>query len=66
MVYENFISYRRSETSLEVKNLYDALKQRGFSTFCDIYSLGGGKFTDDIKNAIDNHYLKVALYDTIC
>ena len=54
MVYENFISYRRSETSLEVKNLYDALKERGFSTFCDIYSLGSGKFTDDIKNAIDN------------
>lgn len=53
-VYENFISYRRKESSLEVKNIYDALQKRGFSTFCDIYSLGSGKFNEDLITAIDN------------
>lgn len=54
MGYENFISYRRSETAVEVKNIYDSLLQRGYSTFCDIYSLGSGMFTDEIRSAIDN------------
>lgn len=53
-VYENFISYRRMESSLEVKNIYDALQMKGYSTFCDIYSLGSGKFTQELITAIDN------------
>lgn len=53
MNYENFISYRRKDTSLEVKNLYDALLKRGYSTFCDIYSLGSGKFDEELQNVID-------------
>lgn len=53
MNYENFISYRRKDTSLEVKNLYDASLKRGHSTFCDIYSLGSGKFDEELQNVID-------------
>lgn len=53
-VYENFISYRRKESSIEVKNIYDTLQKRGYSTFCDIYSLGSGKFNQDLITAIDN------------
>lgn len=53
-VYENFISYRRKESSIEVKNIYDALQTRGYSTFCDIYSLGSGKFNQGLITAIDN------------
>lgn len=53
MNYENFISYRRKDASIEVKNLYDALLKRGFSTFCDIYSMGSGKFNDELKEVID-------------
>ena len=46
-VYENFLSYRRKESSIEVKNIYDALQIRGYSTFCDIYSLELCKFNKD-------------------
>ena len=53
MNYENFISYRRKDASIEVKNLYDALLKRGLSTFCDIYSMGSGKFNDELKEVID-------------
>lgn len=53
-VYENFISYRRKESSIEVKNIYDALQQKGYSTFCDIYSLGSGMFNQHLITAIDN------------
>lgn len=53
-VFENFISYRRKESMLEVKNIYDALQTKGFSTFCDVYSLGSGEFNQDIITAIDN------------
>lgn len=53
-VFENFISYRRQDSSIEVKNLYDALQLRGYSTFCDIYSLGSGEFNKDLITAIDN------------
>jgi len=52
-VFENFISYRRNESSLEVKNLYDVLTKRGYSTFCDIYSLKSGNFSDDLLSFID-------------
>lgn len=52
--YENFISYRRSETSLVVKNIYDALLKRGYSTFCDVYSLGSGEFSNELLTTIDN------------
>ena len=53
-VFENFISYRRRESMLEVKNMYDALQTKGFSTFCDVYSLGSGEFNQDLITAIDN------------
>ena len=52
--FENFISYRRSETMVEVKNIYDSLKERGFSTFCDIYSLDNGNFGENILETINN------------
>lgn len=54
MNYENFISYRRKDTAIEVKNLYDALQKRGYSTFCDIYSMGSAKFDDELKGVIDS------------
>jgi uncharacterized protein involved in tolerance to divalent cations len=53
-VFENFISYRRRESMLEVKNIYDALQTRGYSTFCDVYSLGSGEFNQDLITAIDH------------
>ena len=37
-VFENFISYRRSDASLHVKNIFDELRKRGHSTLCDVYS----------------------------
>lgn len=51
-IFENFISYRRSETLLEVKNIYDALKNRGYSTFCDIYSLDNGNFDENLIESV--------------
>lgn len=53
-VFENFISYRRSESTYVVKNIYDELQRNGFTTFCDIYSLGAGEFNKDLITAIDN------------
>lgn len=41
-MFENFISYRRKDSSLEVRNIYDALIKKGYSTFCDVYSLKSG------------------------
>lgn len=52
--FENFISYRRKESMLEVKNIFDALQKRGFTTFCDVYSLGSGEFNQGLITAIDN------------
>lgn len=52
--YENFISYRRSDSSLAVKNIYDALLARGYNTFCDVYTLGSGKFGDELLKTIEN------------
>lgn len=52
-VFENFISYRRRESMLEVKNIYDALQTKG-ATFCDVYSLGSDEFNQDLITAIDN------------
>lgn len=49
-LFENFISYRRSETLPEVQNIYHALTNKGYSTFCDIYSLKSGRFD---KNLLD-------------
>ena len=48
-VFENFISYRRKDSSLEVRNIYDALIKKGYSTFCDVYSLKSGNFDENIK-----------------
>ncbi|MBE5743954.1 MAG: divalent cation tolerance protein CutA [Clostridiales bacterium] len=53
-IFENFISYRRKETLLEVKNIYDALKNRGFSTFCDVYTLDNGNFDDNLVKFVKN------------
>lgn len=52
--FENFISYRRSESSLVVKIIYDALVSRGYNAFCDIFSLRAGEFGDDLLKTIDN------------
>lgn len=51
-IFETFISYRRSETLAEVQNIYHALTTRGYSTFCDIYSLSAGRFNDNLKRMI--------------
>jgi uncharacterized protein involved in tolerance to divalent cations len=52
-VFENFISYRRKESSAEVKSIYDRLLHEGYSTFCDIYSLSSGTFSEDLLEAIE-------------
>ena len=51
-LFENFISYRRSETLPEVQNIYHALMNKGFSTFCDIYSLKSGRFDKNLLEII--------------
>ena len=52
-IYENFLSYRRSESLAEVQNIYHALQHRGFSVFCDIYSLDNGRFDKNLLKTID-------------
>lgn len=52
-VFENFISYRRQETMLEVKNIYDSLRNRGLSVFCDIYTLNNGNFDENLIKCIN-------------
>lgn len=51
-LFENFISYRRSETLPEVQNIYHALINKGFSTFCDIYTLNSGRFDKNLLEII--------------
>ncbi|MBQ2891917.1 MAG: divalent cation tolerance protein CutA [Bacilli bacterium] len=51
-LFENFISYRRSETLPEVQNIYHTLIHNGYSTFCDIYSLNSGRFDENLLNII--------------
>lgn len=51
-LFENFISYRRSETLPEVQNIYHALMSKGYSTFCDIYSLKSGRFDESLLEII--------------
>ena len=51
-LFENFISYRRSETLSEVQNIYHALKMQGYTTFCDIHSLKSGRFDDNLLQII--------------
>jgi len=51
-IFENFISYRRKETLLEVKNIYDALKNRGYSVFCDVYTLDNGNFDENLIKCV--------------
>ena len=53
-VFENFISYRRSETPSEVQALYSELKKRGYLTFCDIHSLNAGRIDQELISAIHN------------
>lgn len=52
-IFENFISYRRSDALAEVQNIYQGLLSKGFSTFCDIYSLNSGRFDDGLKDTIE-------------
>lgn len=52
-VCENFISYRRSDTSTEVALIYNELLRRGFSTYCDIRNMESGKLDENLKGAID-------------
>jgi len=52
-IFENFISYRRSDALAEVQNIYQGLLSKGFSTFCDIYSLNSGRFDDRLKDTIE-------------
>ena len=52
-IYENFLSYRRSESLAEVQNIYHALQHRGYSVFCDIYSLDNGRFDENLLKTID-------------
>lgn len=51
-IFENFISYRRSDTLAEVQNIYQALCNKGFSTFCDIYTLNSGRFDEGLRETI--------------
>lgn len=51
-VFENFISYRRKETSSEVQALYSELTRRGYLTFCDIHSLRAGNFEEELTSTI--------------
>lgn len=52
-IFENFISYRRNETPAEVQNIYYVLNKKGYSTFCDIYSLDSGRFDNNLKDFIE-------------
>lgn len=52
-ICENFISYRRSDTSTEVALIYNELIKRGFLTYCDIRSMESGKLHENLKDAID-------------
>ena len=51
-LFEIFISYRRSETLPEVQNIYHALTSKGYSAFCDIYSLKSGRFDKNLYEII--------------
>ena len=53
-VFENFISYRRSETTSEVQALYSELQNRGYPTFCDIHSLTAERIDQELLSAIHN------------
>ncbi len=66
-VFENFISYRRKDSSLEVRNIYDALVRKGYSTFCDVYSLKSGNFDENLRKIIDTctNFILVISQDSI-
>lgn len=53
-VFENFISYRRSETTSEVEAIYSELQKRGYVTFCDIHSLKAGEICQELLSTIHN------------
>lgn len=52
-VFENFISYRRDDSSVEAKVIYDGLERLGYLTFCDVYTMEKGILHNNIKKAID-------------
>ena len=67
-IFENFISYRRSDVLAEVQNIYQGLLSKGFSTFCDIYSLNSGRFDDGLKDTIEkcsNYILVLKEHDIL-
>lgn len=51
-LFENFISYRRTVSAPEVKILYDALRAKGLSVFCDVYSMGACDFNKELEDTI--------------
>lgn len=53
-VFENFISYRRSETTSEVEAIYSELQKRGYVTFCDVHSLKAGQIRQELISTIHN------------
>ena len=56
-LFENFISYRRSETLPEVQNIYHALTAKGYSTFCDIYGL----YSVKVLRLHNHHMLEMSM-----
>lgn len=60
MNYEAFISYRRVDTEI-AKRIYDTLTEQRHQVFFDVDSLLAGDFTTEIKAAIRDSELVVAL-----
>lgn len=60
MIYEAFISYRRVDSAI-AKRIYDALTEQRHQVFFDVNSLLAGDFTAEIKAAIRDSELVVAL-----
>lgn len=50
--YDVFISYRRDGAEYLAHNLYERLKEKGFSVFQDIESLRSGNFNDALYDVI--------------
>ena len=48
--YENFIAYRRNETTEEAEKIYSALISRGYTTFLDVEESEGGNYKSDFRD----------------
>lgn len=53
-IFDNFISFRRRESLEEASEIYHSLNNKGFSTFCDIFSLNYRKNEDKVLGIIEN------------